>query len=172
MLINHYFAVKYDFESLGDIKSWKGWSQSPQKIKRVKGDAGGNALEFTAKGWNTAIIALKPPFVVTATSVLRFKVKTSKAGSWEINLSNASEKAQYVIPFSVVHRNKWTSILIVLKNAVHKRGGKLPHDGMIGDKLSSVQIAFHGKKILIDDFEIVNLSPDDKNIKDIPKLSK
>lgn len=163
---------KCNFESPKDFKSWKGWGTSPQKIELVKKNTGGNALQFTGKGWNTGMIDIKPPFVVTATTVLRFNIKSSRAGSITINIKNGSEGAEYAMPFKVNEPNKWTNIQLALKDAEYKRYGKpnVDNDGMIGDELTRIQIAFAGKQFLIDDFEIINLLESDiKELSVVPK---
>lgn len=153
-------SIKYDFESPGNNNYYRGWGVVQNKIKRVKNDIGGHALQFTGKGWNTAIFSFDPPFVVKPTTILRFKVKTSRAGGWKINLSNASEGAEYAIHYSVKEPNKWTNIQVALKEAGYKRGGKpgMKIDGLVGDKLRSVQIVYIGKNIFLDDIELVDLS--------------
>ena len=155
--------LKYDFESPDHLKQCKGWSLVPQKIK-IADDNGNKVLHLTVgKGWNTAIIAIKPPVTITATTVLRFKIKTSRPGGWEVNLRNISEEAEYAMLFRVAKQDEWTTIQLMLKDACYKRSGKagIEPNGMIGDKLGSVQIAFRGKKCLIDDFEIINLKKSD-----------
>jgi len=160
--------VKYDFESPSEVKEWIGWSTVSQKVEIVNDD-GNNVLQLTIKGkeWNTAIISLKPPVVITATTVLRFKIKTSQPGGWGINLQNSSEEAEYETIFSVAEKDKWTTVVILLKDAAYKRHGKegVEFDGMLGDQLGRVQITFRGEKCLIDDFEIINFK--ESELKDL-----
>ncbi len=157
----HKVLVEYDFNKMTNYSPWTGWSLKPQKIELVKVN-GRTILQYTTStNWNTPIIPLHPPITITATTALQFRIKVSKSGDWEINLQNATEGAEYSMLFSVARPNKWTNITAILKEAAYKRGGKggIKKDGIIGDKISQIQLAYRGKNIQIANFRIVELNP-------------
>jgi len=169
-------VLKYDFESSEQIKKCEPWAECPQKMTIIADDKTENHfLQLTADtdGWNTVMMALEPPVLVTKNTILQFKIKSVVDGSWEVNLENSSEQhAEYSIYFSV-KKDQWTNVVLPLKNAIYKRHGKVgcENNGLVGDKLSRIQIASRGDKILVDDFEIINASSGDERLKEkeIPK---
>ncbi len=163
--------VKYDFNKMNSYAPWFGWSLKPQTIRLVKTSSGSKVLQYTGNGWNTPIVPLSPSIIVTDSTALKFRIKTSKAEGCEINLQDDTENARYVLFFSVPKANQWTDVVILLKDATYKSGG-IPGqnaDGILGDKLSRVQLAFRGKKIEIASFEVANL--DDNEINNISSSS-
>lgn len=162
-LKNSKVLIDYDFNQMKTYAPWIGWSLKPQKIQLVKDSSGLTVLQYKGEGWNTPILPLKPSITVTDMTALVFRAKTSRAGGWEINLRNETEDAEYVTGFSVTKENEWINIVVLLKDAAYKRFGKdgVIHDGLLGDKLSRVQLAYRGKEITLADFKIVNINPKD-----------
>lgn len=164
---------RHDFETPGQEAAWTGWSvDEPVNIERHSpGYDSDTCLRFsiTHTSWDTAIIAFDPPLKVTEHSYVRFKIKADRSGGFGLNVRNATEEAEYYTAFNLVHTD-WTVVQRRLADATYKRFGKPggPRDGVAGDELGSIQIAYLGTEMLIDDFEIVqsdvplpDLPPDD-----------
>ena len=110
------------------------------------------------RGWDTAIVQFTPPVRVTARTMVRMRVRVDRPGSFGLNVRNRTEGAEYFLPF-VVSGSDWTAVCKYLVGAVYKRFGTvgLPKDGLAGDEIGSIQIAYAGTRLDLDDVEIVEV---------------
>lgn len=155
----------HDFEDPADRQSWRGWSLDQEvdigAVSPGFGSDTGLRFHVPRLHWDTAIIGFDPPIRVANTTMIRFKLRVDRSGGYGLNLSNATEEAEYHVAFSVVETG-WITVQRCLKNAVCKRFGRpgAARDGLVGDDLSSLQIAYLGNEMLLDDFEIIDVEND------------
>ena len=151
--------LRQDFEQPGQERGWSGWALSHEvSISRAApGFTGQSCLRFTvpAPDWDTAILTFDPPLKVTADTVLRFRMRFDSGSLEGINVRDATEGSEYLLQFPT-HPGEWLLVQQYLSDAVYKRFGKpdVARDGVAGDELSSLQIAYWGSELCIDDFEI------------------
>lgn len=152
---------RHDFEAPGQEALWTGWSvDQPVAIERHSpGYESDTCLRFSVdkQHWDTAIIIFAPPLKVSADSYIRFQIKADRAGGYGLNVRDATEGAEYYIAFNLVD-NRWTTVQRRLGDATYKRFGKpdSARDGVAGDELESLQIAYLGNEMCIDNFEILD----------------
>jgi hypothetical protein len=75
-------------------------------------------------------------------------------------LDDATEGAQYAVRFKT-EAGKWVENIILIKDAIYKRGGNagIVPDGIMGDRLNGIQLAYSGKEIGLADVELIELNP-------------
>jgi hypothetical protein len=93
--------------------------------------------------------------------MVRFKMRIAPGMVEGLNVRDATEGAEYLLSFPMPGSG-WTVVQRYLRNAVYKRFGKpdVPKDGLVGDEVSSIQIAYLGTELCLDDFEIFGATTD------------
>ena len=153
---------RHTFEAQGEQRAWSGWSvgQSVRIEVAKPGWQSPKCLRFSvaSRGWDTAIVTFTPPVRVGPQTMVRLRLRADRPGSFGLNVRNHTEGAEYFLPF-VVANSGWTAVNKYLAGAVYKRVGKpgVPKDGLVGDEIGSIQIAYAGARLDLDDFEIVNV---------------
>ena len=154
--------VRHTFEAPGEQDAWSGWSVGqPVRIEPVHpGWQSPTCLRFSVekRGWDTAIVEFAPPVRIGARTMVRMRLRADRPGPYGMNVRNRTEGSEYFLPF-VLSGSDWTAIHKYLDGAVYKRFGEpsLPKDGLAGDEIGSIQIAYAGSRLELDDFEIVDV---------------
>jgi hypothetical protein len=153
-----------DFESPDQLAHWRAWSHlQPVRMELASpGYESGTCLRLTvpAQDWDTPIVEFPTPIRVTEKTMVRFMLRA--AGMIEgLNVRNATEEAEYLLPFPLPSSG-WTVVQRYLKNSLYKRVGKpdVAKDGVVGDEVSSIQIAYLGSELSLDNFEIFEAQTD------------
>ncbi len=144
-----------------DGGNWTSWGNEVQLIIEKKPESVSFSRPAGAKpGWTTPIYKFRDMPVVTAFTALKFSCKGDRVGSFEININNDADGAQYAARFNIAS-DKWIENTVLIKDAVYKRGGKpgIVPSGFLGSSLQQIQIAYSGKMIELKDVEIVELDP-------------
>lgn len=148
-------------------KQWTGWSDSQNvEVKKVI-DGTEDCLRFSVKNnaWNTPMANFDPALDVNKNTIVEFKVKVEKAGLVEINLGNQSENARYCLAFPV-KGGEWTSVRKYISDSSFKDANDIPGKEHSGKwKLSTIQIATHGKEVFLKDFSIFDV---DEKLEELP----
>lgn len=112
-------------------------------------------LTVPAPDWDTPIVEFPRPIRVTDRTMVRFRLRVGPGTMEGINVRNATEEAEYLLTFPLPGGG-WTLVQRYLKSALFKRFGNpdTPRDGVVGDEISSMQIAYAGTELCLDDFEI------------------
>ena len=154
-----------DFESPAQLAHWKAWSNT-QQVKMELASPGYESktclrLTVPAADWDTPIIEFPTPIRVTDRTVLRFKARLAPGMVEGINVRDNTDGAEYLLSFPLPGSG-WTVVQRYLKHSLYKRFGKpdMPKDGVVGDEIGSIQIAYLGTELLLDDFEIFEAKTD------------
>lgn len=159
------YQFRHDFEDASEKACWEGWSDTPgiQADLASPGFGSATCLRFTLPrpGWDTAIVRFEPAIVVNPRTVVQFRMKADRSGGCGLNVRNATDGAEYYIAFTVTETG-WIQVRKYLKDAAYKRFGKegAALDGMLGDQVGSIQIAYRGSELCVDDFEVVDATGD------------
>ncbi len=148
-----------------DPDSWTAWGNDiPVKIT-VTGKETSFEREIGGGGWNTPIYKFKEHPVVNAFLFLKFEYLCVKSGKFEVNLGNKTEEAEYSVPI-ILEAGQWKEVSVHINSANYKRFGKpgITPDGMAGDRLDTIQIAYSGKKITLRNVVLEEVSPDDPSL--------
>jgi hypothetical protein len=154
-----------DFESPSQLAHWTAWS-NVQKAKMELSSPGYESatclrLTVPASDWDTAIVEFPTPIRVTEHTMVRFKMRIAPGMVEGLNVRDATEGDEYLLTFPLPGSG-WTVVQRYLKNSEYKRFGKpdVPKDGVVGDEISSLQIAYLGTDLSLDDFEIFEATSD------------
>ncbi len=148
-----------DFESPEQTAHWRAWSNL-QKVKMELASPGYESatclrLTIPAADWNTPIVEFPTPIRVSEQTVIRFRMRNAPGMVEGLNLRDATDGAEYLLTFPLTGTG-WTVVQRYLRNSLYKRFGKpdVPKDGVLGDEISSIQIAYMGTELCLDDVEI------------------
>ena len=159
-------AVRFrqTFETPGEQDAWSGWSVGqPVRIEAATpGWQSPTCLRFSVRkrGWDTAIVHFDPPVTISERTMVRMRLRADRPGPYGMNIRSRTEGAEYFLPFPIADSG-WVRVHKYLSGTVYKRVGKpdVPKDGLVGDEVGSIQIAYAGSQLEIDDFEIVDVAP-------------
>ncbi len=165
-------TIAVQAEELGETSyrfkdnNWTAWgNESSVAISKEPGPDGKTVVKFSrpadkGSGWNTPMYKLEEKPAVTAFTALKFRCFSDRSGVFEVNLGDAAEGAQYAARFKT-EAGKWVENVIVIKDAIYKRGGNagIVPDGIMGDRLDGIQLAYSGKEIKLEGVELVELNP-------------
>jgi hypothetical protein len=148
-----------DFESPAQSAHWRAWSnlQPVQMELAAPGYESATCLRLAvpAADWCTPIVEFPTPIRVSERTVLRFRIRCAPGMIEGINVRNATDGAEYLLTFPLPGSG-WTVVQRYLRNSLYKRFGKpdAPKDGVVGDEVSSLQIAYMGTELSLDNVEI------------------
>jgi hypothetical protein len=154
-----------DFESPGQLEHWRAWSNLHQAKMELAspGYESATCLRLTvpASDWDTPIVEFPTPIRVTDHTMVRFKLRLAPGMVEGLNVRDATEGAEYLLTFPLPGSG-WTVVQRYLKSSLYKRFGKpdVPKDGVVGDEVSSIQIAYLGTELCLDDFEVFEATSD------------
>ena len=166
----------FDFSDPGFSRYWHGWSpKEGVHVTHVELESGEWALDFSISRkdtHNTPMLELSPIVPVTEDTVLRFDVKAPIGGICHINLTDFDENAWYVLNF-FLEANQWMTFRTHLSNARFKKEftpGIQTHEGLVGHRLRSLQIATEGNPVQLKNFKIYNTKEPIVDSPTVPKL--
>jgi len=159
-----------DFETPDQLTHWSSWSNKQQVTMELAspGYESATCLRLTVpvSDWNTPIVEFPTPVRVTDRTMVRFKLRIAPGMVEGLNVRNATEGSEYLLTFPIPGSD-WMVVQRYLKSSVFKRFGKpgVPKDGVVGDEVASIQVAYHGKELCLDDVEIFEAT---SNLPELP----